>query len=345
MGIHLDDEWNVCHPGNGNAVNVAAAVGNLIKRVVGTVDRFQQTHAPFAFAYGVIKKFGDDRGGQLGGLIAFYAFLSFFPLMLVVVTLTAFLAHNNAHLAHQIRDSALSQFPVVGPDLASTDKALPGSGLGLAVGIIGLVWGAMGVTQAVQYAVAEVWHVPYRERAPFITRLVRGISLFVLLGLGVVATALLASLGAVVSNSTLAGVAGFVAGVVLSIGLYLTVFRVLSPKHCGWRDMLPGAIVAGIAWQILELVGVQLVQHQLKHSSQLYGTAGVVLGLISFLLLVAQITLYGLEINAVRVLKLWPRSIAAPPYTDADHEMLRILAKQEERAPGQQVRVEFDEVG
>lgn len=326
-------------------MNVVESVGSTVKRVIGAVDGFQQRYAPTAFAYAVVKKFGDDRGSQLGGLIAFYAFLSFFPLMLVVVTLTAFLAHGNAHLAGQIRDSALSQFPVVGPDLASHEKALPGSGLGLAVGIVGLVWGAMGVTQTVQYAVAEVWHVPYRERAPFFVRLLRGVALFVLLGLGVVATALLGSLGAVVSDSRLAGVAGFLAATVLSIGLYLTVFRVLSPKHCGWRDVLAGAVVAGVGFQVLELVGVELVQHQLRHSSQLYGTAGVVLGLISFLVLVAQITLYGLEINAVRVLKLWPRSIATPAGTPADREMLRILAKQEERTPGQRVRVDFDDVG
>src|SRR5262249_42947152 len=159
--------------------------------VIGAIDRFQQSHAPLAFVYGVVKKFGDDRGGQLAGLVAFYGFLSFFPLMLVVITLTAFLAHGNKDLADQIQKSALSQFPVVGKDLTSNDKALPGNGFGLAVGLVGLVWGGLGVTQAVQYAFAEVWHVPFKDRAPYFVRIARGLGLFVLLGLGVVATVLL----------------------------------------------------------------------------------------------------------------------------------------------------------
>ena len=259
--------------------------------------------------------------------------------MLVLVTLTAFLAHGDAHLANQIRDSALNQFPVVGPDLASNEKALPGSGLGLAVGLAGLVWGALGVTQTVQYAFAEVWHVPYKDRPAFFVRVFRGLALFVLLGSGVVATAGLASLGAWIGHSSVAGGVGFLGGVGLSIALYFTVFRMLSPKHLRWSDLLAGAIVAGVGWQVLEMVGVQLVQHQLRHSSQLYGTAGVVLGLISFLVLVSQLTLYGIEINVVRALRLWPRSIIQPPLTRADREMLRTLARQEERRPEQRVTV------
>ncbi len=324
---------------------MAGERGKAIERVVRRVDRFQQTHEPFAFAYGVVKKFGDDRGSQLGGLIAFYGFLSFFPLMLVLVTLTAFLAHGDAHLANQIRDSALSQFPVVGPDLASHEKALPGSGLGLAVGLAGLVWGSLGVTQSVQYAFAEVWHVPYKDRPPFLVRVLRGLTLFVLLGTGVVVTAGLASLGTLLGHSLVAGVAGFVGGVALSIALYLTVFRMLSPKHLRWSDLLAGAIVAGVGWHVLELVGVQLVQHQLRHSSQLYGTAGVVLGLISFLVLVSHLTLYGIEINVVRALRLWPRSIVQPPFTRADREMVQTMARQEERRREQRITVEFDEPG
>jgi YihY family inner membrane protein len=325
----------------GNAVGMVGERGNVVERVVRRFDRFQQAHAPLAFAYAVVKKFGEDRGSQLAGLIAFYGFLSFFPLMLVLVTLTSFLAHGNPHLANQIRDSALNQFPVVGPDLAGHDKALPGSGLGLAVGLIGLVWGALGVTQTVQYAFAEVWHVPYKDRASFFVRVFRGLVLFVVLGCGVVVTVGLASLGAVIGSSLLAGAAGLVSATALSIALYLVVFRMLSPKHLRWWDLLPGAVVAGVGWQVLETVGVQLVQRQLRHSSQLYGTVGVVLGLIFFLVLVAQLTLYGLEINAVRVGRLWPRSLVQPPLTDADRVMLRTMAHQEERRPEQRVTVDF----
>lgn len=299
----------------GNAVGMAgdeAEGDNALERVVRRVDRFQQAHKPLAFTFGVVKKYGDDRGSQLAGLVAFYGFLSFFPLMLVLVTVTAFIAHGHPHLANQIRDSALNQFPVVGPDLVDHEKALPGSGFGLAVGLVGLLWGALGVTQTLQYAFAEVWHIPMKDRANYFVRLGRGLALFVLLGTGVVGTVVLTSLGGLIGSSLLAGALGVIAATALSIGLYLAVFRMLSPQRARWLDLLPGAVVAGIGWQALETVGVQLVQRQLRHASQLYGTVGVVLGLIFFLLLVSQLTLYASEINVVRIDGLWPRSLIQP---------------------------------
>jgi YihY family inner membrane protein len=287
-------------------------------RLLHGLDQFQQSHRHLAFVYGVVKKYGEDRGSQLSALIAFYGFLSFFPLMLVVVTVTAFLSHGNAHLAKQIRDSALNQFPIVGPDLAGSQKALPGSGIGLAVGIVGLLWGALGVTQAIQYAFAEIWHVPDRDRPNFVVRALRGVTLFALLGGGLVVTVALASLGGLIGSSLVAGAVGLATATALSIALYLVVFQMLSGTHVAWLDLLPGAVVAGIGWQVLETVGVQLVQRQLSHSSQLYGTVGVVLGLIFFLLLVSQLSLYGLEINAVRTRRLWPRSFLDTGSTTSD---------------------------
>ena len=182
-----------------------------------------------------------------------------------------------------------------------------------------------------------------RPGANFGIRILRGLLLFLLFGAFVVVTAGLAALGALLGDSLVAGVAGFVAGTCVSVGLYLVVFRMLSPKDLNWKDLLPGAIVAGVGWQLLETLGVQLVQHQLKHSSQLYGTVGVVLGLIWFLLLVAQITLYGIEINIVRVQHLWPRSMIPPPLTPADRDVLENIAEQEERVEDQRVTVEFEE--
>jgi YihY family inner membrane protein len=315
--------------------------GNRLERAVRSIDRFQQSHGRTAFVFGVIKKFGDDRGGQLAALIAFYGFLSFFPLMLIVVTVTSFVAHGNPHLAAEIRTSALKQFPVVGPDLAGGDKALPGSGLGLAVGLVGLLWGALGVTQAVQYSFQQVWHVPHKYRPNFLVRLGRSLGLFALLGAGVAGTAALDSLGGLVGRSLLVGVVGVGAAGVLSIGLSLAMFRLLSPRELRLTDLIPGAVLAGVGWQVLETAGVYLVQNQLRHASQLYGTVGVVLGLISFLSLAGQLMVYAAEVNSVRVARLWPRSMVQPPLTGPDEAALRMMAVEEERRPGERVTVQF----
>jgi uncharacterized BrkB/YihY/UPF0761 family membrane protein len=128
----------------------------------------------------------------------------------------------------------------------------------------------------------------------------------------------------------------------VSILLYLCVFRLLSPRTLSWGDLLPGAVVGGIGWEVLQTVGTGLVTHQLKHASQLYGSVGLVLGLISFLSLGAQLTIYAAEINVVRYRRLWPRSIVQPPLTSSDREALRTMAKKEERRPEEHITVHFE---
>jgi uncharacterized BrkB/YihY/UPF0761 family membrane protein len=315
---------------------------NPLEQALRSIDRVQQRSKPIAFVFGVVKKYGDDRGGQLGALVSFYAFLSFFPLTLVIVTTTAFLAQRNPVLAERLRASSLSQFPVVGTELTSGEKALHGSGFGLAVGIAGLLWGGLGVTQTLQYAFHEVWHVPHKDRPPFLTRLARGIGVFALLAVGVVASAFLGALGSLISNSPAAGTLGLVGSFVIVFGLLVSLFWLMSPRDTRLVDLLPGVAFAAVGWVALQTIGLRLVTHQLRRSSQLYGTIGAALGLIAFFLLATQVVLYGLEVAVVRVQRLWPRSLLQPPLTGPDRQMLITMAKQEERRPEERISIEID---
>ena len=137
-------------------------------------------------------------------------------------------------------------------------------------------------------------------------------------------------------------VVAFLANVVLDVALFLVSFRVLTPKSIGTRDLVPGAVVGGIGYSILLALGTALIQRQLRHSEALYGQFAFVLGLIAWLYLVSQLTMYAAELNVVRARRLWPRSILQPPLTEADERVLRDLARQEERRPEERVAVEFD---
>jgi uncharacterized BrkB/YihY/UPF0761 family membrane protein len=245
---------------------------NPLEQTLRSIDRLQQRSTPIAFLVGVVKKYGDDRGGQLGALVSFYAFLSFFPLTLVVVTTTAFLAHRNPALAERLRASSLAQFPVVGTELTSGERALHGSGLGLAVGLAGLLWGGFGATQTLQYAFHEVWHVPHKDRPPFLIRMGRGLGVFALLGVGVVASTILGALGSLIANSPAAGTLGLVGSFVIVFGLFLSLFWLMSPRNLRLADLLPGVTFAAVGWVALQTIGLRLVSHQLRRSSQLYGT-------------------------------------------------------------------------
>jgi inner membrane protein YhjD len=317
---------------------------NPIEKVIRRIDGFQQRHVLLAFVFGVFKKFGDDSAGTLAALIAYYGFLSLFPLLLVLTTLLGLFFSHDAALQHRILDSAVSQFPIVGNQLSAkhgVSSLHAGSGVGLGVGLVGLLWGSLGVSQAAQRAMAEVWNIPGVVRPGFLPRLGRNVEFLAILALDVVVTTVLAGKvtlghGAWWSQS-LAGAVGLA----VSMVLYVLGFRVLTPKMIKTSSLIPGALLAGVGWTVLQYAGTLLVGHTLRHSGQVYGYFGSVLGLISFLYLAAELTVYAAELNVVRMRRLYPRSMAPPPLTAADRAVLSAIAEQGERRPEQRVHVHF----
>ena len=131
---------------------------NPIKRPLGHVDRWQQRNRVAGAAYGVVKKFGDDNANLLVVSLAWYGFTAIFPLLLVVVTVLGFVGEKSLG---STLVSTLHQFPVIGDSFnPGSASRFHGSTLGLVVGLVGLLYGAQGVTQNAQLAMASVWDVP-----------------------------------------------------------------------------------------------------------------------------------------------------------------------------------------
>ena len=310
------------------------------------VDAWQQRHPVPAFVFGVVKKFGDDAAGSLAALMAYYGFLAVFPLLLVLTTLLGlFFAHDQA-LQHRIIHSALGQFPIVGQQIANqgVHSLRSGSVIGLIVGLAGLLWGSMGISQAAQRAMAEVWNVPGVIRPGFLPRLARSMAFLVLLGADVAITTFLAGLVTIGHGAVWFQCLVGAAGLGINLALFVVGFRILTPKSVATGLLVTGALIAGTGWTILQYTGTLLVGHTLRHANETYGFFGSVIGLISFLYLTAEIVVYAAELNVVRARHLYPRSIAPPPLTKADQAVLTAVAEQGERRPEQRVRVEFPAV-
>ena len=161
---------------------------------IEVLDRFQQRHRPTAFVFGVIKKFGDDAGSVLTALITYYGFVGLFPLLLVFVTVLGLLSADSS-FAHSLENSALAQFPVIGNQLKANVHALhAGSIIGLVIGLLLALYGSLGVSQAAQRAMAEVWNVPGVVRPGFFPRLVRSLTFLLVLAGNVLVTTGLTSL-------------------------------------------------------------------------------------------------------------------------------------------------------
>ena len=314
---------------------------NPAERLVRRVDAFQQRHRLAGFVFGVVKKFGDDRAGSLAALMAYYGFLALFPLLLLSVTVLGFVAQHNSDVQHRLVDSALSEFPVIGDQIGRNVSSLRGTGLGLAISLIGLAWGSLGFTQVGQHAMAQVWNVPGVHRPGFFPRLARGAAIIGVLGLGTIATTTFSGVGVFNSPNFALRALTVIVSALLNVGISAAAFRLLTPRSVPSRDLVPGAVLVGLAWTVLQLVGGYLVSQRLQQTSEVYGMFAIVLGLLFWLALIAQISLYAAELNVVLARSLYPRSIVQPPLTAADREALRDLAQQEERRPEQRVRVDF----
>jgi uncharacterized BrkB/YihY/UPF0761 family membrane protein len=188
---------------------------------------------------------------------------------------------------------------------------------------------------------AEVWNVPGRHRPGFLPRLARSLLVVTVLGAGLVATTTLSGVGTISGPAVLARLLTLATSLGVNTGVFVAGFRFLTPKKIATRDLVPGAVLAAAAWTALQGLGGFLLTHQLRHTSQVYGFFAIVLGLLWFLFLGAQLTIYAAELNVVRVRRLWPRSLVQPPLTPSDRIALRQLAEKEERRPEQRVEVRF----
>jgi membrane protein len=305
-----------------------------------TIDRRQQRSPRISFIAAVIKKFGDDQAGQLAALIAYYGFVSLFPLLLVLVTILGFVLQGDPGEQKKILDGTLGQFPIVSDQLKL--HSLTGSGLGLAIGVVGSLLAGMGITGATQNAFNRIWHVPFKDRPNFLSARLRGLAMLAILGtMSVVSTT---AAGFVGSSSHAAPdvIVGIFVAFVVNLALFMTAFTLLTAAEVAWRDLLPGVIVAAVFWQLLQHLGGFYIDHELKHTGPLYGTFALVLGLLAWLYLGAQLTIFAAEINVVRMRKLWPRSFFSDPLLDADRRALTSSAEVEERVEEENVEVSFD---
>jgi inner membrane protein YhjD len=292
---------------------------------------------PFA----VIRKFSDDQAGSLAALIAYYGFFSLFPLLLVFVTVLAYVLHGDPSLQNSVKSGVLGQFPIIGADISKNIQTLHGNATSLIIGLAGALWGGLGVTNASQNAFNKVWAVPHKERPNFIQTRLRGLGVLVFLGALFIISA--GTSGLVTGG--LGGPAGVIGGIVFSLAvnvlLFLSAFRLLTAAEVKTRCLMQGVLVAAVLWEILQLGGGLYVNHVLRHADATYGVFGTVIGLLSWLYLGAQATLYAAEINVVRARRLWPRSIFHDPPTIGDEETLKAIAKVEERIEGEHISVTF----
>ena len=287
----------------------------IFDRCLRAADQFQQRHRVLAFPFAVLGKFYDDRAGNLASLISYYAFLAIFPLLLVLVTVLNIVLRDTPSLRATLFNSALSQYPVIGTQIKDDLGSITETGLPLLFGILVLLYGVRKVAGAMQNALCEIWGIKREDRPGFPVSWVWGFALVFVVGLGFIVTTFLSGLvggtGDLISGAGAYVGAGLIS-LVLNFGVFWLGFRIATLLRVPWHGLRNGAAIAAVFWQVLQVVGGYVVSHQLHRASDLYGTFGIVLGLLAWLFLQAEITLYAAEADVVWSQGLWPRHVLGP---------------------------------
>jgi YihY family inner membrane protein len=310
------------------------------------LDDFQRRYPAAGFPIAVLYKYVDDSGGYLAALIAYYGFLSLFPLLLLASTILGIVLSGNPAAQQSVLHSALTQFPVLGQQLQEPQR-IGGGLVGLVVGGAGALYGGLGVAVAVQNAMNTAWTVPKNNRPNPLKARARGVLLLTTVGLAVLGTSALSALGGG-AGPLGAGLRILVllVSVALNAVAFILAFRVATARHLTVRQVAPGAVAAAVIWQLLQSFGAVYVGHVVKSASATNSVFAVVLGLIAFLYLAAVAVVLCVEVNVVRVDHLYPRALLTPltdnvDLTEGDQRAYADQAKAQRSISFEQVDVRF----
>lgn len=315
------------------------------------VDRFQRRHPAAGFPIAVFYKYLDDDGHFLAALITYYGFLSLFPTLLLLATVLGLVLAGDPGLQQRLLDSALGEFPVIGPQMARPE-GLGGGVTGIVVGGAVALYGALGLGQAVQHAMNNAWAVPRHRRPDPITSRGRGLLLLFTLGLLLLASTVLSALGtgaAAYGGGFSGGVHVLltVASVLANAAVVVLGFRITTARKLTNRQVLPGALTAAVLWQLLQSFGGVYVASVVANASAVDAVFALVLGLIAFIYLSAVALVLCVEIDVVRVDRLYPRALMTPfvdhtDLTEGDERVYAEAARAQQAVRHEEVEVRFD---
>lgn len=318
---------------------------------VERLDRYQRRHRWLGLPLAVIYKFFDDRGPHLAALVTYYAFVSLFPLLLLLFSGLAFFLQGHADVRQDVEQALLRNFPTIGPDLKRNIETIHGSGIALSVGVLGTLYGGLGAMQAAQASFNLIWGVPRNEQPNPLRSRLRSLALVLLLGSGVIV-----STGGAAILSTANGISrqvgpaievgGYLLNYAISIALFIAAFRVLTALPLRVRQVLPGAAISAGGWIVLQILGSSFIAQMLTNSNALYGVFAVVLATLAWFYLQSVIVMLAAELNVVRVRRLWPRALLAPftddaELTPADRQAYAMYAATQRFKGFEQVTTEF----
>jgi YihY family inner membrane protein len=239
-----------------------------------------------------------DNERRMSAEITYYAFFAIFPLLMVFVTVVDIIFSSKA--SEKIVNSAVSQFPVIGSDIINQVNTPEGRSVATAIALITALWAGSHAFESFEHAIDVVWRGPAAPPTSVVKSRLRA---FFMMGIVGVAILVVTIVGALLSRlHFVPGVDRVVTTLVtlaLNTAVILVAFAAVTPGGPRWKAQLPGAVLGGVGWTILQTVGALFVQHVVRGASDIYGVFAVVIGMLVWINIQIRMFLIAAEVNSV----------------------------------------------
>jgi membrane protein len=261
------------------------------------------------------RRYLDSGGSRQSGAVTYFAFLSFFPLVALIFAVIGFVLvwYPQVHddLTRSISD-ALPGLVGTRPGQINVDQiahAKTGAGI---IGVAGLVWAGTSWVAALRESVRMMWCSSLDGGFNPLIRKLRDILLLAVLGLAMLGSIAFSTVATIATGRVVDGmhlsernavewpvrVVAVGIGIAASTLLFGVIFWRLSGARVPFEDLWRGALLAGIAFEVLKLFATVLLGHTMRNPA--YATFSVAVGLLVWINFVNQVTLFAAAWTATR---------------------------------------------
>jgi uncharacterized BrkB/YihY/UPF0761 family membrane protein len=239
--------------------------------------------------------------GRNASVVAFFGFLSIFPLMLAATTILGFVLRENQDLRDKIIEGALEDIPVIGEELANDPTAISGNIWVLLIGLGGALWSATKAFAMIHVAQDDVWEVDVDHRAAMPVQRGRALLGLLIMGGAQIATLAMTTFVSAVDLPIGGRILLYVTALAVNILVLAAIFHTLTSAEPTWRQVWPGAIPAGFVYVLIQQFGTEIVVRITKNAGDTYGQFALVLGIVTWLSFMSISAIMAVELNAAIV--------------------------------------------
>lgn len=273
------------------------------------------------------KAFSQDDGGTYTAALTYYMFFSIFPLLLFSASILGFVTRGDVELQARVLDAGLESVPflqdILQPDnlVAIQERA---AGLALTGAVVALYTGS-GAVVALEHALNRIHGAS--DELPWLQKRLRSLRFLLLFGVAAIASFALGGIAGFAADLFPDGFAAAAAawtvshllGFILGTAIFAVAFRLLPAVTRTWKEVLPGALIAGFLFEVLKELGSAYLARGAENRAATFGAFALAAGLLAASFLIAQITLLTAELNDVLVRRRITRQTYVHPQEEAGH--------------------------